>query len=151
MRVSFDNSESFKEAVESLRFNNLSSDPNARQQMGSSSSMPLEEFDWNLDEDNIIPSDPITLRRVGSSSSILETRTRGGDIQVCLHPPRNPEFTSTNGMCMIQSSKERKKSEDTWRYCFPSKLSWFQSSYYPTWGPGRKIYYLWQVDYLLIV
>ena len=66
MKLSFDDEESFKEAVESLRFENPSSDPNARrQQLGSSNSMPLEDSERN--EDNIIPSDPITLRRVGSS------------------------------------------------------------------------------------
>ena len=42
MRLSFDDEESFKEAVESLRFN--TSDPNTLQQMGSSSNgMPLED------------------------------------------------------------------------------------------------------------
>ena len=99
MRLSFDDEGSFKEAVESLRFN--TSDPNTLQQMGSSSnSMPLEDSEKN--EDNISPSDPITLRRVGSSSSlsIHETR-RSGDFQVCFNsPPSHPEFTGTsaNGM-----------------------------------------------------
>ena len=81
MRMSFDDEESFKEAVESLRFNNSASDPNAQQQMGSSNSMPLEDSGWS--EENTIPSDLITLRRVGSSSSlsIQETR-RSVDIQV---------------------------------------------------------------------
>ena len=65
IKISFDDEESFKEAVESLRFN--SSDPNTRQQMGSSNSVPLQDSERN--EDNIIPSDPITVRRVGSSSS----------------------------------------------------------------------------------
>ena len=51
MRMSFDDEESFKEAVESLRFN--SSDPNTRQQMGSSNSMPLNDSEWNEDRDNI--------------------------------------------------------------------------------------------------
>ena len=81
MRLSFDDEESFKEAVESLRFNNSTSDPNEQQQMGSSNSVPLEDSEWS--EDNTIPSDLITLRRVGSSSSlsIQETR-RSVDIQV---------------------------------------------------------------------
>ena len=98
MRMSFDDEESFKDAVESLRFNNSSSDPNAQQQMGSSNSMPLQESERN--EDNIITSNPITtlqVRRVGSSSSlsILEIR-RSGDIQVCFNNPQsNPEFTAT--------------------------------------------------------
>ena len=61
MRLSFDDEESFKEAIESLRFN--SSDPNTRQQMGSSNSMPLEDTERNEDRDNIAPSDPIPLRR----------------------------------------------------------------------------------------
>ena len=64
MKLSFDNEESFKEAVESLRFNNPSSDPNASQQMGSISSMPLEDSEWN--EDKIIQS--------SSSLSIREAR-----------------------------------------------------------------------------
>ena len=40
MRLSFDDEDSFKETVESLRFNNPPIDPNARQQMGSISSVP---------------------------------------------------------------------------------------------------------------
>ena len=72
MRLSFEDEESFKESVESLRFNN--SDPNAHQRMGSNS-MPFED-DSERNEDNITP---ITLRRVGSSNSlsIQETRRRG--------------------------------------------------------------------------
>ena len=98
MKLSFDDEESFKEAVESLHFCNPPSDPNARQQIGSSdSSMPLEDSEWN--EGNIIPSDPITLRQVGNSNTIQETR--GGDIQVYLNSPSNPEFTLANGMCTI--------------------------------------------------
>ena len=81
MRLSFDDEESFKEAVESLRFNNPASDPNEQQQMGSSNSVPLDDSEWS--EENTIPSDLITLRRVGSNSSlsIQETR-RSVDIQV---------------------------------------------------------------------
>ena len=83
MKLSFDDEESFKEAVESLRFNNpaSASDPNAQQQMESSNSVPLEDSEWS--EENTIPSDLITLRRVGSNSSlsIQETR-RSVDIQV---------------------------------------------------------------------
>ena len=100
MRLSFEDEESFKEAVESLRFNNPPSDPNAHQQIGSGNSLPLEDF-----EDNFTPSDPITtLRRVGSSSSlsIQETR-RNGDVQVSFNnPPSDPECTGAvtlaNGM-----------------------------------------------------
>ena len=99
MRLSFDDEESFKEAIESLCFNNPSSDPNTQQQMGSNNtSMALENTERN--EDNNTPSDPITtLRRVGSSSSlsIRETRRSTRDID---NPPSNPEleFTSANGM-----------------------------------------------------
>ena len=83
MRLSFNDEESFKEAVESLRFINLPSDPNASQQFGSSSMMPLQEYESN--GDNITPSDPITFRRVESSrtSSIQETR-RSGDFKFVL-------------------------------------------------------------------
>ena len=57
MRLSFDDKETFNEALESLRFNNPASDPNAQQQMGSSNSTSLEDSERN--EDIIIPSDPI--------------------------------------------------------------------------------------------
>ena len=82
MRMSFDDEESFKEAVGSLHFNNNpSSDTNAEQQMGSSSSMPLEDTERNDSEGNIIPSDPITLWRVGSSNSLsIKEIRRSGDI-----------------------------------------------------------------------
>ena len=98
MNLSFDDEESFKEAVGSLRFN--SSDPNTFQQLGSSNSMPLEDYERN--EDNIISSDPVTVRRVGSSSrlSIQEIR-RSGENQVYLNnPPSNPEFTGTSAIGM---------------------------------------------------
>ena len=75
LRLSFDDAESFKEAVESLRFNNPSSNPNASQRFGSITSMPLEDSERN--EDNTFPSDPISLRQVGSSSSIQESRGSG--------------------------------------------------------------------------
>ena len=101
MRLSFDDEESFKEAVESLHFN--SGDPNARQQMGSSNSVSLQ--DSERDEDNIIPTDPITVRRVGSSSSLsIREIRRSGDIQASFdNPPleSKPEFigtSATNGM-----------------------------------------------------
>ena len=76
MRKSFDDNESFKETVESLRFNN------AHQQNGSSNStsMPLEG--------NIIPSDPIILRRVGSTSSLNIQEARRSGI-VFNNPSRN--------------------------------------------------------------
>ena len=98
MKLSFDDKESFKEAVESLRFN--SSDPNTRQQMGSSNSMPLQDSERN--GDNIIPSDQISVRRrVGSSSSLSIQETGDVQVQDCFNnPPSNPEFTgiSDNGM-----------------------------------------------------
>ena len=70
MKLSFDDEESFKETVENMRFSNPPSDPNAHQQIGSISSMPLENSERN--EENIIPSDPISLRRVplGCSGSL---------------------------------------------------------------------------------
>ena len=74
MRLSFDDEKSFKETVESLRFDNHS------EQLGLGSSgrsnMPLEDSERN--EDNTSPSDPITLWRLGSSSSVQEIR-RSGD------------------------------------------------------------------------
>ena len=98
MRLSFDDEKSFKEAIESLRFN--SSDPSARQQTGSSNSMPIEDTERNdaADRDDIAPSDPITLRRVGSSSnlSIQEIR-RCADIPVNFNnPPSDTEFIGTS-------------------------------------------------------
>ena len=89
MRLSFDDDESFKETIESLRFNHPASNPD--EQMGSSNSIPLEGCEGN--EDNIFPSDLITLRRVGSSSSlcIQETRRGDSDIQVSFNnPTSNP-------------------------------------------------------------
>ena len=99
MRLSFDDEESFKEAIESLRFN---SDPNTRQQMGSNNSMPVEDSERNEDHDNIAPSDPIPLRRVGSGSSLsIQEVRRSVDIPFSFNsPPSNPEFlgTSAKGM-----------------------------------------------------
>ena len=97
MRSSFDDEESFKEAVESLRFNN--SDANTGQQMGSSNSMPLEDTGRNEDRDDIAPSDPIPLRRVGSSCSLsIQEIRRSADIPVKFNsPPSNPEFVGTSG------------------------------------------------------
>ena len=96
MRMSFDDEESFKEVVGSLHFNNPSSDTNAEQQMGSSSSMTLDDTERNDSENNIIPSDPITLWRVGSSSSLsIQEIRRSADI--LNSPPSNPEFVGTSG------------------------------------------------------
>ena len=102
MRLSFDDEESFKEAIESLRFN--CSDPNTRQQMGSSNSIPVEDSERNEERDNIAPSDrdPIILRRLGSSSILTIQKTQGSaNIPVSFNsPPSNPEIigTSSNGM-----------------------------------------------------
>ena len=109
MRLSFNDDESFNGAVESLRFNNPPSDPNARQQMGSSTnSMPLQESEGNKDIDNITSSDPITFRRLGVGSGIslsIQNILRSGDIQVSFDnpsPPSSPglefKFTLVNGM-----------------------------------------------------
>ena len=74
MKLSFDDEESFKEAVGSLRFNNPPSDPNSLQQVESSSSMPPQErnedicFDSPPSDSNIIlqvQREPVTM---GSSS-----------------------------------------------------------------------------------
>jgi hypothetical protein len=74
MRLSFDDEESFKEVVGSLRFNNNnpSSDPNsvalAPQEVGSSS-MPVQERNediCNICFNNSL-SNPNSLKRVGST------------------------------------------------------------------------------------
>ena len=102
MRLSFDDEGSFKEAVESLRYN--SSNPNTSQQMGSSNSMPLKDTERNEDRDNIAPSDPIPLRQVGSSSSLsIQEIWRSADIPVSQgfnSPPSNPNLLElrANGM-----------------------------------------------------
>ena len=71
MKLSFDDEESFKEAIGSLCFNDPLSDPNPLQPMGS-----MLPQDSERNEDicfNDPPGDPnIILRRVGSSSSIVE-------------------------------------------------------------------------------
>ena len=75
MGLSFDDEESFKEAVGSLNFCNPSSDPNSNsiQRVGNSSSMPPQERNEDICFDNP-PSDPnsiLQVRRVpvGSSST----------------------------------------------------------------------------------
>jgi hypothetical protein len=105
MRMSFDDEDSLKEAIESrLHFNNPPCVPNTCQQIGSN--MPLHESEGYEDDIiHIIPSGQNTLWRVGSSSSVKETsyrRSHGGDIQleVCFNNnfPSKPEYTSANGM-----------------------------------------------------
>ena len=70
MGLSFDDEESFKEGVGSLRFYNPPSDPNTPA-LGSRGGMPTQEI--NEDHDNYFnnsPSDdPNSLRQVGSRSS----------------------------------------------------------------------------------
>ena len=81
MRMSFDDKESFKEAVEShLRFDN------AHQQIGSSNGMALECSESERNKGDIIPSDPITLRRVESTNSLNIQEARRSDI-VFNNPP----------------------------------------------------------------
>jgi hypothetical protein len=73
MRLSFDDHESFKDAAGSLRFNNPPSDLNT-QQVGSSS-MPPEERNEDICFNNPSnDSNSYTLQRMGSSTSIQETR-----------------------------------------------------------------------------
>jgi hypothetical protein len=73
MRLSFDDPESFKEAAESLRFNNPPSDSNSLEPM-ESSSMPRQE---RSDSEDIClddpPSDPNTLQRMPSRERIQIT------------------------------------------------------------------------------
>ena len=87
MKLSFDDEESFKEAVGSLRFNNPPSDPDTRRiGVESNSSMPLQDQDQERNEDiyfNSPTSDPNTLRRMVSSSSMPpQERTRSEDIEM---------------------------------------------------------------------
>ena len=60
-------------------------------------------------EENIIPSDPITLRRVGSSSSLsIQEIRRSGDIQDSFNPSSNPEFTR----CRRSVRRSQERSDD---------------------------------------
>ena len=72
MRLSFDDEESFKEAVGSLRFNNPPSDPDSLPGVGSSSSMPPDERNHEDIGFNNPPSDPniiLEVRRVAVGGS----------------------------------------------------------------------------------
>ena len=115
MKLSFDDEESFKEAVESLRFN--TSDPNhdTGQQIGSSNGMPLEDTERNdaADRDDIAPSDPIPLRRVGSSRSLsIQEVRRSADIPVKFSsPPSNPEFIGTSSKWDVELLQLEKRSQ----------------------------------------
>ena len=58
MRLSFDDEESFKESVESLKFNNPPSDPNSLQRVGSNSSMPPQPEEMPVNEDVCFDNPP---------------------------------------------------------------------------------------------
>ena len=68
MKLSFDDKETFKEAVGSLVFNNPPNDPSTIQPTGS---MPPQDSERNEDIcfNNPLPSDPNILCRVGSTTS----------------------------------------------------------------------------------
>ena len=73
MKLSFDDEESFKEAVGSLCFDNTPSEPNT-QPMGRM--LPQDsERDEDICFDNY-PSDHNVFRRVGSTSSLIVTAER---------------------------------------------------------------------------
>ena len=113
MRLSFNDEGSFQEAIESLRFNN--SDPNTRQQMGSNNSMPFEDTERNDVgvRDDIAPSDPIPLRRVGSSSSLsIQEVRRSADIPFSFNsPPSNPEFIGTSSKWDVELLPLKERSQ----------------------------------------
>jgi hypothetical protein len=71
MKLSFDDEESFKEAVESLRFNNPASNSNSEALAGSDYDAPGEE-----DEVNNSQTDQKSLGRVGS------VQERSEDIEI---------------------------------------------------------------------
>ena len=73
MKLSFDDEESLKEAVESLHFNNPPSDPNSPQQMGS---MVTQDAERNED---VCYNDP------PGCSNILHQVESSGSIQVVEH------------------------------------------------------------------
>ena len=76
MKLSFDDKESFKEAIGSLRFNNPPSDPNTFQPVGSSSSVATQERPGSEDIFINPSSDPPnTLLRMGSGSSMPQERS----------------------------------------------------------------------------
>jgi hypothetical protein len=73
MKLSFDDEESFKEAVGSLRFNNPPSDPDTRQLgVESRSTVPFQDQDQERNENIcfINPTSDPSLRQMGSSSSM---------------------------------------------------------------------------------
>ena len=94
--MTFDDNESFKEAVGSLRFNNPPSDPNTLQQMGSSGNMLPQDSERNEDICfNNPPNDPNTLWRVGSNG-MLPQETSG---VICFNnPASNPNTLALRRM-----------------------------------------------------
>jgi hypothetical protein len=104
MKLSFEDEESLKEAVGSLRFDNPPSDPNTRQLgVESSSSMPLQDQDQDSERNEDIyfnnpPGDPNTLpsQRMGSSSS-MQPQERSEDIEMV-----QPSHSTTNSMIVVQ-------------------------------------------------
>ena len=74
MKLSFDDEETFKEAVGSLCFNNSPSDPNSTLPSQQMESVLTQDFERNKDICfKNPPSDPNLniLRRVGSTSSFI--------------------------------------------------------------------------------
>jgi hypothetical protein len=70
MKLSFDDEDSFKEVVQSLRFDNPPSDPNSvalALQEVDSSGVPSQERNEYIWFNNDSPSDPNSLGRVGST------------------------------------------------------------------------------------
>ena len=89
MGLSYDDEESLKESVESLRFN-PPSDPDSLQGVGSSDSMPAEE--GNEDDPNIILEVP---RVAEGSSSGQERNHDEDDPNIILEVPRVAEGSGT--------------------------------------------------------
>jgi hypothetical protein len=85
MKLSFDDEESFKDVVGSLRFNNPPSDLNSVElalqdsEVGGSI-MTLQERNEDICFDNDSPSDPNSLGRVGSTPPHWQERSDDIDI-----------------------------------------------------------------------
>jgi hypothetical protein len=81
MRLSFDDEESFKDVIGSLRFDNPPSDPNsvalALQEVGGSD-VPPQERNEDICFNDDSPSDPNSLGRVGRTSP----QERSDDIEI---------------------------------------------------------------------
>ena len=99
MKLSYDDEESLKESLESLKFDNPASDPDSHQGVGSSSSLPREE--GNEDDPNIILEVP----RVAEGSSGGQERNHDeDDPNIILEVPRVAEGSS--------GGQERNHDED---------------------------------------